>query len=94
MLKINVVYVELVLSVSRGTCAIFPLSLETECNTERFINYTVFRLCSTLVVLSIAAWHSVVRPIKSSVLARGELVDGYPPAGLTGVAIVAHSNSL
>ena len=45
LLKINVVYAELVLFVSRGTAVQFPLlSLEIEFNIVRFINYTIPRL--------------------------------------------------
>ena len=42
LLKINVVYAELVLLVSRGTAVQFPLlSLEIELNIGCFINYTI-----------------------------------------------------
>ena len=45
LLKINVVYAELVLFVSRGTAVQFLLlSLEIEINIVRFINYTIPRL--------------------------------------------------
>ena len=45
LLKINVVYAELVLFVSRGTAVQFPLfSLEIEFNIVHFINYTIPRL--------------------------------------------------
>ena len=53
----NVESVELVLSVSRGTPAISPLSLEIEFNTEHFISYTITRLCQTFVVQSRAKDH-------------------------------------
>ena len=54
LLKINVVYAELVLFVSRGTAVQFPLlSLEIEFNIMRFINYTIPRLFKTFAIHSV-----------------------------------------
>ena len=51
------------LSMSRSTPVIIPLSLETEFNTVRFINYTIPRFCSTFAIQSIGTfeiWYSSV----------------------------------